>query len=484
MSASSTGAPRALGIARRAALVFAAWSGFWLLAVALIALLLYVPYAQLRYGEPGIGGLLAVAAAISLLMALFRSRSSERGQRAKPLARESVPALYMLVESIGARAGVRAPVAIHLDAGVNASVGAERTWYGRVRRLDVALGHGLLCVLEEDELSAVIAHEFGHMVKGDLGLAPWVYRTRVALGDTVSSLESSIFLLDAPFRLYAQGFLRQTASISRAQEYAADALGAELFGADAMADALRRVHARSADWTVYLNEALFPALGRGARLPILDGFRRFSASSDRRPAVQQALARERGAPPHPFDSHPSLQERLVALGVRAESSASTTGNALHLLGGEAEAEKLWYERFTRGSLQAADWDTFGETILTPAIQARFRDTFLSPDQVSLRSLPELVADPEALWQRTKPDGLSLLSAQARRRHVLGVLEEFVIAALTARGWCLQAVPGEALWLARSDERLAPEQLLMDLGEGRVDADTLARWERPAVPLQG
>lgn len=469
-------APRALGVARRAALVFAAWSGFWLLSAGIIALLLYVPYAQMRYGELGVGGMLAILAAISLIVALFRPRGAERGTRGQALARERVPALYAQVEAIGARAGVRAPVAIHLGAGINASVGAERHWYGRVRRLDVTLGHGLLCVLDERQLGAVIAHEFGHMAKGDLGLTPWVYRTRIALGGTLSSLESSLFLLDAPFRLYAHGFLRQTASISRAQEYAADALGAEMFGADAMAGALRQVHAFDAEWSVYFNEALLPAVNRGARLPVLEGFRRFSASTDKRPSVLQALARADAEAPHPFDSHPSLEERLMALGASAGSDLPGSGGALHLLGGEAEAERLWYECFTRGMLCDTDWEAFGEAVLAPAIQARFSGTFLSPEEVPLRKLPELVADTEALWQRTKPDGLSLLSAQGRTRHVMGVLEEFVIASLGRCGWRLRAWPGELLSLERGAERISPERLIVDVCQGRVGADTLARYE--------
>lgn len=476
-------APRALGVARRAALVFAAWSGFWLLSAGIIALLLYVPYAQMRYGEFGVGGMLAILAAISLMVALFRPRGGERGARGQALARERVPVLYARVEAIGARAGVRAPVAIHLGAGINASVGAERHWYGRVRRLDVTLGHGLLCVLDERQLCAVIAHEFGHMAKGDLGLTPWVYRTRIALGGTLSSLESSLFLLDAPFRLYAHGFLRQTASISRAQEYAADALGAEMFGADTMAGALRRVHAFDAEWSVYFDEALLPAVNRGARLPVLDGFRRFAASTDKRPAVLQSLARAHAEAPHPFDSHPSLDERLMALGASTGSDLPTSGDALHLLGGEAEAERLWYESFTRGALCDTDWEAFGEAVLAPAIMARFNGTFLSPEEIPLRRLPELVADTEALWQRTRPDGLSLLSAQGRTRHVLGVLEEFVIAALGRCGWRLRAQPGEPLCLERGEERIVPERLIVDVCEGRVGVDTLARYEMPVRPMR-
>lgn len=478
-------APRALGVARRAALVFALWLGFWLLAFALIGLLLAVPYAQARYdGGPGLGGLLALLAAVTLAIALFRPRGGARDARENVLAREEAPALYALAESIGARAGIRAPVAIRLVPGVVASIGAHRGWHGRLRGLDVSLGHGLLCVLDEAGVSAVIAHEYGHMAKGDLGLTPWVYRTRMALGATMGSLESSMFLLDVPFRLYAHAFLRQTGRISRAQEYAADALGAQQFGAAAMAVALRRVHAFAPEWDVYLDQVLTPALQHGARLPVLDGFRLFRASANRRPAVDEAIARGRAAPPHPADTHPSLSERLAALGhgdadAMPDAADPLAPNALSLLGGEAPADALWYRTFIRGTLQDSDWETYAERVLMPAVDARFAGTFLAPEQVALTELPTLLADPDALWRQIRPDGVTLLSAQGRVRHVCGVLEEFATASLWRRGWHARLAPGAPLWMERDGRRIVPERLIADVREGRVTADDLAAMASPA-----
>jgi hypothetical protein len=74
-------------------------------------------------------------------------------------------------------------------------------------------------LLSEAELGSVVAHEYGHFVGADLRLGPWVYRLRNSIGHALASLDSSIFFLDMPFRLYGQWFLRRTALISRAQEY-------------------------------------------------------------------------------------------------------------------------------------------------------------------------------------------------------------------------------------------------------------------------
>lgn len=186
-----------LGIARRAALVIGLWLGFWLLAAAMVLSLLYVPYAQVQYDDAiGLSGFAAIAAAISVLAALRPRRKARGPAEQAPLARDRLPALYALVDGIGKQAGVAAPVGIFLRPETNASISARRTWFGRIRWLEVNLGFGLFCLLSEAELGAVVAHEYGHFVGGDLGLSPLVYRIRVSIAKALASLESSIFLLD------------------------------------------------------------------------------------------------------------------------------------------------------------------------------------------------------------------------------------------------------------------------------------------------
>jgi Zn-dependent protease with chaperone function len=463
--------PRSLGVARRAALIFALWIGFWSLAVAVVAGLLYVPYAQAQYGgDVGASGFVAIAAAISLLFALRPRFAGREARGTNPLARSRAPELYALVERIGARAGVKAPIAIHLRSESNASIAATRHWHGGIRRLDVSIGYGLLCILSEAELGSVIAHEYGHFVGGDLGLTPWVYRIRTSIGRTLGSLESSIFLLDWPFRAYASWFLRHSATISRAQEYAADALAARLAGAEATCAALEKVHDLGAMWSVYFAQDLVPSIHRGARLPIRAGFITFLDSTSRRAAVAQSIENEQARAPGPFDTHPSLDERIAAVTSSWRPGTQAVAECLALLGPEAEA--IWYECFIQGALRACSWETFGDDILLPAIRSRFANTFLAPERVPLTALVELVADTESLWARTKPDGLVLMSRLARRNYVLDILREFAIASLCASGYRLRAHPGEPLLMSRGDRAVRPDELLEQVCDGRIGAPQL------------
>jgi heat shock protein HtpX len=85
----------------------------------------------------------------------------------------------------------------------------------------------MLTLLNVSELSGVIAHEFGHYHGGDTKLGPWIYRTRVAIGRTIVSLaQGGSTIVRAPFEWYGTFFLKVTHSISRVQEFAADALAA------------------------------------------------------------------------------------------------------------------------------------------------------------------------------------------------------------------------------------------------------------------
>ncbi|HEY2346163.1 MAG TPA: M48 family metallopeptidase [Xanthomonadaceae bacterium] len=478
--------PRALGVARRASLILALAAGFWLLALVVLALLLHVPYAQGNYdGAVGFSGFACIAAAVSLLIALrprFRPRSTDK---ATPLARERAGRLYAFVEGIGAQAGVKAPVAIYLRPECNASIAAVRHWYGGIRRLDVVLGYGLFCLMDEQEVGAVVAHEYGHFVGGDLGLTPWVYRMRQSMGATLGSLESSLFLLDWPFRWYAQWFLRHTASISRAQEYAADALSAKLFGPEAIRSSLERTDELGAIWSVYVQRVLFPAVNQGGRLPIRAGFERFLASDRRSAPLQAAIAEERVRQPNPYDTHPTLEERVHALTGSAPVRDRAPQNCTDMFGDDGHAESAWYGTFINGNLKAASWDAFGDEVMLPRIRARFANTFLAPDRVPLTALPDLVNDIQHLWEKTKPKGLSLHSPLARRKHVLEILEEFAIASLAHAGYRLDAFPGEDLRMSRDACVVFPDRLLADTSDGKLRAADLERLvRRDEVPEAG
>src|SRR5216684_3771859 len=117
-------------------------------------------------------------------------------------------------------------------------------------------------------------------------------------------------------------FLRVSAHISREQERAADRRAADAFGAGAMAGALLKTYRLAPLWDVYFEAEVVPLLQRGIRVPLLEGFRRFLAEPDRRYEVTRRIHEALHRAPSPWDSHPSLEQRMENMGCGKTSPAA------------------------------------------------------------------------------------------------------------------------------------------------------------------
>ncbi|MCU6435711.1 M48 family metallopeptidase [Undibacterium sp. Jales W-56] len=468
-------------IAQRASLVLALWLGFWLLAIGLVLGLLWIPFAQLSYRSSlQLTGIVAGIAGLSLAYSLRpRRRARESASSVPPLSRASATALYAMVEQIARQLQIQAPVHIHLIGAASAFISGQRNWRGKIKSLEVGLGLPLLGTLSEQELGSVIAHEFGHFVGGDLALGPWVYRTRMSIAHTVTDLDDSLFFLDLLFRYYGKWFLRLSASVSRAQEYAADALAAHYFGTAATRSALEKVHLIDPMWSTYLEHELGPAIHRGARLPIFEGFRRFCKPGVKRAAVQSAIKHAESHKSSEFDTHPSLAERVSALVPGAKPGYPPLSQCMHLLGGEKATEDAWYLLFDQSKLSAADWDSFAEKVLQTQIQQRFAGSWMDPRQLPFTELVQMAQRPEDSWEKLQPGGVSFLSPQGKRNHVLEILEDWITACLIHRGFSARLVPGQALTMLRGDQAVQPTELLQSALTGSLKSVHLAQYEAVA-----
>ncbi|MFZ6675879.1 M48 family metalloprotease [Undibacterium sp. Xuan67W] len=473
-------------IAQRASLVLALWLGFWLLAIGLVCGLLWIPFAQLSYRSSlQFTGIVAGIAGLSLAYSLRpRRRAKECASSVKPLSRDTAADLYAMVEHIATKLHIQAPVNIHLIGAASAFISGKRNWQGKIKSLEVGLGLPLLGTLSEQELGSVIAHEFGHFVGGDLSLGPWVYRTRMSIANTVTDLDDSLFFLDLLFRYYGKWFLRLSASVSREQEYAADAQAAQYFGTAATRSALEKVHLIDPMWSTYLDHELGPAINRGARMPIFEGFRRFCRPGVKRAAVQNAIRHAESHKSSEFDTHPSLAERVSALVPSAKPSYPPLSQCMHLIGGEKATEDAWYLLFDQSKLSPADWDTFGETVMQPQIKQRFAGSWMDPEKLAFTELVQMALRPEDSWERLKPEGVSFLSPQGKRNHVLEILEEWIAACLIHRGFSIKATPGQAISMQRllpAPQSVQPFELLQMGLTGSLKSTYLAQFNVPATP---
>ena len=446
-------------------MLLVAWAGFYVLGLSVVLALLWVPWAQISYGSgPDVGGVLAALGALWVLWGL-RPRFRSEAKRDAPLSPELHPKLHALVADVARRAGQPVPHELHLLVQANAYAGWQRAFLRRGESM-VGIGLPFLAWLDRPAVEAVIAHELGHHISGDVRLGPWVHSTRSLMGHALDHLEGSAFWLDLPFIGYARAFLRYSLSLSRAQEVEADAISAKIAGTDAAARALIVIEEHATAWQVYLHTEVKPMLEGGFLPDLLAGFRHFEA------AMKENRERLQGSPPSQrasqYDTHPTLEERLAALGVQAPQSVAT-GSALDLLDATKEAE----EYVLRGMLTnralplvPLAWEAAGFHVWLP----RFRER-LKPHQSALGAFtPDWILNILKRideWGDRLRVGLALLSPDAKRRHVVAVLGTRYAVFLVDHGFELEALPGAPVRARLGELVVDPFLEVTSLFEGKL-----------------
>ena len=275
-----------------------------------------------------------------LLRAMWIKFDPPEGYR---LRASEAPELFAEIERL--RRETKAPrlEAIIIDSDLNAaaaSVPRASGLFGHKHYL--LLGLPLMQLLSRDQLLAVIAHEFGHFGGGHSRFAGWIYRVRISWYRVLSALEHSGSSLTSVFtrffRWYAPFFNAYSFSLSRANEYQADATAARVMGARTAGDALVRVHLgserleqdfwpriRAANQTEPLPPmALYRDMGTYLRQPHADDQTR----------LVSALAARAGLD----DTHPTLSQRLEALGISPAPVAEPSTSAAQALLGPLATE--------------------------------------------------------------------------------------------------------------------------------------------------
>lgn len=264
------------------------------------------------------------------------------------LTKADAPALFKLLSKVRRKVNGPRLDEVILNDEFNASITQlprRGLIGGHVNRLHIGLP--LLMALDTPRLTAVLAHEYGHL-RGDHGrFAAWIYRTRLSWGrlneqlaeeDSASSWLTALFM-----RWYVPRFLARSFALARQDEYEADRIASELISAETAAAALIEIEVKGdwlsrAFWNQHWRMAAHQAQAQGP----YRAMKHLLGMPPEEAEAQAALQRALKMPTSFDDTHPSLKDRLEALAVPARLPPWSRHSALGLLGPKAE---LWMEHF-------------------------------------------------------------------------------------------------------------------------------------------
>jgi heat shock protein HtpX len=470
---------------RRALLALGLMTGFYTLAIAIVVALVALPVAEIVYAHrvtPKLA-LVCLGAAITVLWAVVprRDRFVPPGPE---LPAAQYPDLHALVREVASATGQQMPADIYLVGDVNAWVAHRGGLMGIGSRRVMGLGLPLMQGVTEDELRAVLAHEFGHYSSGDVALGPWLYKTRAAIGRTIAGLGDGY--IAKIFNAYGRVFLRLTHAVSRQQEFIADAIAARVSGAGTMVSALRRTHALAVAHALYWQEEVTPVLRAGYRPRLAEGFARYFAAERVAAVCRDAVAQdEAGAEAGEFDTHPPLADRVEALEGQTGSwrNPSTVRHAFasSLLG---DCEPLANSLFDRlvgpeqaRALACLEWSAVAERVYA----TRWREMIRAYPDVARSIVPaDLVPGPSAfaaIGSRLVGDSEIGIDEAQRVARAVGMITAVIGASLIDRGWQITTAPGAPVLLTSEGDTVDVARQVDALARGRIDDAEWAAWAR-------
>ena len=336
----------------------------YLVVFGLLAVLLALIVGCVLLMRNGVNALLAKVIFVAGISCWLISRSlfvKVQPPVGRPITAEDAPDLFALIEEVRTSAGGPALAHVLVTEDFNAAIVQHpRLGAFGMHENYLLLGLPLLQALPVTSVKAVIAHEFGHLVNADGKLSTWVYRVRMTWAQLSENLQSgaSAGLLKRFFEWYGPWFNALSFGLARNTEFAADAVSARVASNEAAGRALIQVAVEADRYGRFHWPEQFQLAGRpGSPVPTPFAsagsfFRAAPDAGDAAKALTHALGEETGL----GDTHPSLSDRLRALGVAAEPVTDISPSAAQMLLPDAgsplaqEFDRQWW------AVHGPDWE--------------------------------------------------------------------------------------------------------------------------------
>jgi Zn-dependent protease with chaperone function len=222
----------------------------------------------------------------------------------------------------------------------------------------LVLGLPLMHAVSSMEFKAILAHEFGHLSSRHGYFGSWIYRVRktwLQIMDVMNQEKRyGSELFRSFFNWYAPFFSAYSFVLARRHEYEADEFAVELVGRQQAAQALVKIALRQRQ----LDDEFWPTLYAGAKdepeppkQPLTQMFA----------ALQRPLARDESLAwlttslhfqTESADSHPSLADRLSAMGYSYNSEPDDASLMQFFNSNGADAARVYLQSISEGYLNS------------------------------------------------------------------------------------------------------------------------------------
>lgn len=314
-----------------------------------LALMMAIPNFFFLLVGVGIIGL-GLMVLFFLLKFLFHVNRQDRSGYIRIIEKDQ-PELFKIIRSLSSEIGAPFPKHVYLSPEVNASVFYDSGFWSMFFpvRKNLVIGLGLINTLNKGELIAVLAHEFGHFSQRSMKLGSYVYQVNKVIYNMLYDNEgfgkalnawasvSSTFAFFAQItvsivkgiqsiqkKMYAQ-VNKSYMGLSREMEFHADAVAAEVAGANNLITALTKLEAGDASyhWVLSNCDGLLKdkQIARNFYTAQQYLLSHQTAGGNRTTSFTRINCKDQWA------SHPPIEDRIEALKALNRDKAADTGIA-------------------------------------------------------------------------------------------------------------------------------------------------------------